>query len=158
MTRDVAAMLVAGVLFGFGLTVSGMTEADKVVHFLDVTGTWDASLAFVMGGAIGVHFVAYRLVPRMASPWFATTFQIPTRRDLDARLVAGSALFGVGWSLGGFCPGPAITSLVALQPKVLVFVAAMFVGMLLFQAWDALQKRRAAAATAARGPAASATA
>lgn len=94
-----------GALFAVGLAVSGMTKPSKVIGFLDIAGAWDASLAFVMVGAIAVHFVAHRVVMRRPSPLFDEEFHLPTRKDLDVRLILGAALFGVGWGLGGFCPG-----------------------------------------------------
>lgn len=130
------AAAIAGVLFGAGLMISGMTRPDKVVGFLDITGAWDPSLAFVMGGAIAVHFVAYRLVPKMKSPIFGGTFAIPTRRDIDPRLLIGAALFGAGWALAGYCPGPALTSLVTGTADIFVFVGAMVVGMFAHQVFD----------------------
>ena len=126
--------LVSGGMFGAGLAVSGMTQPAKVIGFLDVAGAWDPSLAFVMVGAIAVHFVAYRVVPRMRSPLFGGTFALPSRRDLDPRLLGGAALFGVGWGIGGFCPGPGLVSLPAGGWQTLVFVAAMAVGMLAHRA------------------------
>ena len=125
--------LASGVLFGIGLVISGLTLPAKVVGFLDVAGAWDPSLAFVMGGAIAVHFVAYRLVPRMPSPLFGGSFPLPSRRDVDTPLLAGAALFGVGWGLAGFCPGPGLVSLPAAGARALVFVAAMLAGMGLYR-------------------------
>ncbi len=126
------ALVVAGLsgaLFGAGLVIAGMTQPGKVVGFLDVFGAWDPSLAFVMGGAIAVHVVAYRLRPRMAAPWSGGTWCLPTRRDLDARLLGGAAIFGLGWGLGGVCPGPGITALATGRAELLVFVGAMLAGM-----------------------------
>ncbi len=117
--------LVSGMLFGAGLVVSGMTIPAKVRGFLDFAGAWDPTLVFVMGGAIAVHFVAYRLIRGRSSPVLADGFQIPTRRDIDAKLLAGAAVFGLGWGLAGYCPGPAVTSLTTGAPSVAVFVAAM---------------------------------
>ena len=134
MKREaVAGGLVAfgsGALFGVGLLVSGMTQPAKVIGFLDVFGAWDPSLAFVMLGAIAVHFVAYRLIRRRASPLLAEKWVLPTRRDIDFKLVAGAAVFGLGWGLAGYCPGPAVVSLASGAPGVVVFTAAMLAGML----------------------------
>lgn len=121
----------SGIVFAIGLGISGMTRPIKVIGFLDFLGNWDASLAFVMVGGIAVYFIAYRISRRMASPIFAPSFSIPTRADLDGRLIAGAALFGAGWGLGGFCPGPAITSLASGAAPVAVFVAAMAAGIYL---------------------------
>lgn len=135
MTRDRAtlgqslAALAAGLLFGTGLIVSGMTRPGKVLAFLDVFGAWDASLMFVMMGAIAVHFVAYRVVSGRSSPLLANSFSIPTRRDIDAKLLLGALVFGAGWGLGGYCPGPAVTSLASGSGGVLVFVAALLAGL-----------------------------
>jgi uncharacterized membrane protein YedE/YeeE len=107
-----------------------------VTAFLDLFGNWDPSLAFVMMGAIAVHAVLYRVIRRRTTPLFAQTFSVPTRSDLDPRLISGAALFGIGWGLGGFCPGPAVTSLASGHPSVITFVAAMVVGMLLYQVVD----------------------
>jgi uncharacterized membrane protein YedE/YeeE len=128
MKRNAAAFG-AGALFAVGLALSGMTRPAKVVGFLDLAGDWDASLAFVMMGAIAVHFVAYRVVLRRPAPLFDVRFHLPTRKDIDLRLVLGAALFGVGWGLGGFCPGPGITSLVGGAAPVAFFVLAMLVGI-----------------------------
>lgn len=129
MKHGMVALLV-GIIFGLGLAISGMTQPAKVVGFLDISGAWDPSLAFVMIGAIGVHFIAYRIVKRRTSPLLADTFMIPDKKGIDWKLLVGSALFGVGWGLGGFCPGPAITSLASLHGEVILFVAMMAAGML----------------------------
>ncbi len=123
--------LAAGALFGLGLGVSGMTLPAKVKGFLDVAGSWDPTLAMVMVGAIGVHFVLFRLILRRRAPLFDTRFDVPTRRDIDLRLVGGAMLFGVGWGLSGQCPGPALTNLATGAPTALVFVAAMAAGMVI---------------------------
>jgi uncharacterized membrane protein YedE/YeeE len=123
--------LLAGLLFGAGLLVSGMTRPAKVLAFLDVFGEWDPSLAFVMAGAIGVHAVAYRWSRSRVAPVLAQRFETPASRQVDARLLGGAALFGVGWGLGGYCPGPSIVALATLAPGVLVFVVGLVVGSLL---------------------------
>lgn len=123
--------LLAGLIFGAGLAVSEMTNPAKVIAFLDVFGDWDPSLAFVMGGAVITTAIGYRLVLRRRAPFFDTGFQIPARRDLDARLIGGSALFGIGWGLVGLCPGPAIAALSFGGPQLLIFFAAMAAGMAL---------------------------
>jgi uncharacterized protein len=122
----------AGALFGAGLLVSGMTQPARVIGFLDVTRAWDPSLAFVMAGAILVNAVAFWWIARRrAAPWFGGAFDLPTRRDVDLPLVAGAALFGIGWGLVGYCPGPALVTAAAGSASGATFVAAMLVGMLL---------------------------
>jgi len=123
----------AGVLFALGLGVSGMTHPEKIIAFLDVAGDWDPSLALVMAGAIGTHAVLYRLVRRRPAPLFADVFSVPERRDVDAKLLGGAAIFGVGWGLGGFCPGPAVVALLSGAPAVFVFVASMVAGIVAFE-------------------------
>jgi uncharacterized protein len=124
---------VIGLIFGFGLLLSGMSNPAKVLDFLDlggiVAGSWDPSLAFVMLGAVVVTFLGFRWVLKRRQPWFAERFHLPTQRELDLRIVAGPAIFGVGWGLAGFCPGPALTALGFGTGKAFVFVAAMFAGM-----------------------------
>jgi uncharacterized membrane protein YedE/YeeE len=121
--------LLAGVIFGLGLIVSGMINPAKVQNFLDLFGSWDPSLAFVMGGAIAVTLPGFRLLRLRAKPLFAEIFSWPTRSDLDVRLFTGAAIFGVGWGLGGYCPGPAVTALSGGAGSTIVFVLAMLIGM-----------------------------
>jgi uncharacterized protein len=138
--RLLALALGAGLLFGVGLCVSGMTRPEKVLGFLDVTGgNWDATLLFVMGGAVAVHFFAYRWA-RGRSPLLGERFSVPAGTPIDARLCVGALLFGVGWGLGGYCPGPSIVSLASGGLPVLVFVASMLAGMWLVR--PALPARR----------------
>ena len=125
------ASFACGLLFAFGLVTGGMTQPSKVVGFLDFTGAFDPSLALVMGGALVTHGLLRRFVVARGRPLLAGRFQLPTRSDIDGRLIAGSALFGVGWGLGGFCPGPALVSLGAGAHAAMVFVPAMLAGMLL---------------------------
>lgn len=129
--RSYLTVLVAGLIFALGLGISGMTQQTKVIGFLDLRGKWDPSLAFVMIGAIAVHFVASRLVRKRSKPIFGDQFHLPTARDLDARLLGGAALFGVGWGLGGFCPGPGLVSVVSGAPAAFVFVGFMTLGMVI---------------------------
>lgn len=123
--------LVAGLMFGFGLALSGMMDPDKVLGFLDVAGAWDPSLAFVLAGAVAVSGIGTVLRMRMRGPVLAPRFEIPTQRSLDGKLIGGAALFGIGWGLAGLCPGPALASLVLGLPAIGVFVSAMVVGMAL---------------------------
>ncbi|MFN7697000.1 MAG: DUF6691 family protein [Deltaproteobacteria bacterium] len=120
--------LFSGLLFGTGLVVGGMTDPAKVRGFLDFAGAWDPTLVFVMGGAVLVHAVAYRLVKGRAFPVLAETFLLPARTDVDAKLILGAAIFGLGWGVGGYCPGPAIASLPTGGASVVAFVVAMMAG------------------------------
>lgn len=138
----VLVSLLAGLVFGLGLIVSGMANPAKVLGFLDLAGAWDPSLAFVMGGAIAVGAVAFfvsrkRLVSLLGAP-----MRLPTSRDIDRRLVGGSLLFGIGWGIAGFCPGPALVALGMGEVKALVFVAAMLAGMAI---WELFETRARAA-------------
>ena len=130
--------LLAGLVFGTGLIVSGMADPAKVVNFLDLAGTWDASLAFVMAGAVAVSFAGYRLVWRRTKPLLMQRFDLPSATAIDGRLLAGAALFGIGWGIGGFCPGPALTSVTLAAPGTLAFVSAMILGM-----WLGFRARKA---------------
>lgn len=121
--------LVLGLLFGAGLVVSGMADPAKILNFLDLFGTWDPSLIFVMGGAVVVAFVGFRLVLRRDAPIAGKTFHLPTRKDIDARVIVGPAIFGIGWGLGGFCPGPALTAIGLGTTGALAFVPSMIAGM-----------------------------
>lgn len=125
-----AVSLVSGVLFGVGLAVAGMTRPEKVMGFLNFFRGWDPSLMFVMGGAIMVHATAWAILKRRPSPILSARFLVPTRKDLDARLLAGAAIFGIGWGLGGFCPGPGLTSSVTGSPSVIAFIIALLLGNL----------------------------
>lgn len=125
--------LASGILFGAGLTVGGMVDPVRVRGFLDLTGTWDPTLAFVMGGALIVMAIAWKLQGGMKHPIFAEKFSLPDRQDVDAHLVGGAALFGIGWGLAGICPGPALASLALVPLKILPFIGAMLLGMLLFR-------------------------
>ncbi|RZK96977.1 MAG: YeeE/YedE family protein [Methylobacterium sp.] len=127
--KPLLVALGSGFVFALGLGVSGMTSQAKVLGFLDVTGAWDPSLMFVLGGAVAVSALGYRLSRRLPRPVLADAFQIPTNRRIDAALVGGSAVFGIGWGLSGFCPGPAVAALSTGRLPVAVFVAAMLVGM-----------------------------
>lgn len=126
-----AVNLALGLLFGAGLVVAGMSDPAKVLNFLDLAGTWDPSLAFVMGGAVLVAFIGYRLVLTRRAPVAAPRFQLPVRRDIDGRVVVGPAIFGLGWGLAGYCPGPALAALGLGATGTLTFVPAMIVGMAL---------------------------
>ncbi len=121
--------LLAGALMGLGLAVSGMINPAKVLNFLDLAGDWDPTIVIVMASALLTTMVGYRLVLSRETPLFAASFSRPTRRDIDARLITGAALFGMGWGLAGFCPGPAVAALTSLRAEPFLFVAAMAAGM-----------------------------
>ena len=127
--KALLSVFFCGVVFAVGLGISGMTDANKVIGFLNLAGTWDPSLAFVMAGAIGVHMPLIFWIGRRETPVLEPLFFLPTRQDLDWKLIGGSAIFGAGWGLGGFCPGPGIVSAVSLLPSALVFTGAMLLGM-----------------------------
>ena len=131
MIRVVIDFLV-GLLFGVGLILSGMTDPGKVQGFLDLAGAWDPSLALVMGGAIAVGLAAFALARKRTTAFLGGAMQLPTRRDIDRPLVVGSLVFGVGWGLAGFCPGPAVVALGAGHWQALVFVLAMLAGMAVY--------------------------
>lgn len=123
----------AGTIFAVGLGTSGMTHPEKIIGFLDFARAWDPDLALVMVGAIALYAPLSRWIARRPAPLFAGAFAIPTRRDLDPKLIGGAALFGIGWGLGGFCPGPALVALLSGNPAVWVFVASMVAGMAVFE-------------------------
>jgi uncharacterized protein len=131
----IVSQFAIGLIFGLGLLISGMSDPAKVLNFLDLagigSGTWDPSLAFVMAGAVAVTFAGFNWVLRQPRPLFAEKFYLPTKQELDIRIVSGPAIFGVGWGLAGFCPGPALTALGFGSAAAVIFVAAMIVGMLL---------------------------
>lgn len=129
----------SGLLFGLGLMLSGMADPAKVLGFLDLAGNWDPSLAFVMIGAIGVGVFAFAVARRRKSSWLSLPMQLPTATGITPRLLAGSALFGIGWGVAGFCPGPALVALGMGEGKAIAFVLAMLAGMLVFE-W--LEARR----------------
>lgn len=128
--------LVSGLIFGLGLVISGMTQPGKVVGFLDFFGNWDPSLAFVMGGAVVVNLIMLKLTLRRNRPLFEGKFRIPTRSDINWKLIAGGAVFGAGWGLAGYCPGPALSSLPTATTDIVVFVASMTGGMYLYKWFD----------------------
>ena len=135
--------LLAGLVFGIGLIVSGMANPAKVLGFLDLAGAWDPSLALVMAGAIGAGFFPFLLARNRTRSLIGLQMMLPTSRDLDRRLVLGSCVFGVGWGIAGFCPGPGLVALGMGEPKALVFVAAMVAGMGLFELLELRQNRTA---------------
>ena len=128
--RGIVALL-CGIVFGVGLAVSGMTDTAKVLGFLDVAGNWIPDLAFVMGGAVCVTLVAFRFVLKIKKPLLSASFSLPTKSSLDGRLLSGAAIFGIGWGVYGYCPGPALSALTYLDNKTAIFVVSMLVGMAL---------------------------
>lgn len=130
-----------GLVFGIGLLLSGMTDPGKVIGFLDFAGTWDPSLGLVMGGAVAVAFVAFRLARGRSESLLGGAMNLPRVTDIDRRLVLGSIAFGAGWGLAGYCPGPALVSLGAVQPKAVVFVLAMLAGMAVFEFLERAARR-----------------
>lgn len=135
--------LISGVLFGLGLGVSQMIDRDRVLGFLDFAGNWDPTLAFVMGGAVLVTVISFRFVLRRPHPIFSGKFYLPTRNDIDRNLLFGAGLFGIGWGLAGYCPGPAITATVLGIANPFIFLAAMVAGSLTYKAIKPLLKPRA---------------
>lgn len=135
---DTFSAFIVGLIFGVGLILAGMTDPSKVIGFLDIAGNWDPSLAFVMGGAILVGLIAFRFARKRTANFFGGSIHLPTRRDIDLRLVGGSLVFGIGWGMAGFCPGPAVTALGTGNTKAMIFVVAMVAGMALFEAADRL--------------------
>lgn len=139
--RQNAVAFAVGFIFAIGLAVAGMTQPQKIINFLN-PWEWDPSLLFVMLGAVGVHIISYPLVRKRASPLLETKWHVPTRKDVTSRLILGSALFGIGWGLGGFCPGPGVTSLASGDTRVILFVGAMLLGMYLFKQTEPYLKLR----------------
>lgn len=135
--------LMAGMLFGAGLVVGGMTDPGKVIGFLDLAGKWDPSLAFVMGAALCVTLPVFQILKGRSRPVLESRFFLPTKTDLDPQLLVGSALFGIGWGIAGLCPGPAVANLSTGSPEVLAFVIAMIVGMWLSDRVTAIGAGRA---------------
>ena len=152
---QVFVALICGLVFGWGLLISGMLQPTKVIGFLDIFGAWDASLAVVMAAALAVSGIGFRITAAPARPLLAAQRIWPTKSDVDAPLVIGAVLFGVGWGLVGLCPGPALENLATLSPRVMTFVAAMALGMVFHSLWDkqrsGLKQSRAAITVSADG-------
>lgn len=120
--------LISGLLFGLGLSISQMIDRERVMGFLDVTGKWDATLMFVLGGAVGVTIITFRFILPLKHPIFADKFYLPKRHDIDVKLILGAIIFGIGWGISGFCPGPAVTSLIQWSFNPLIFILALISG------------------------------
>ncbi|MCA1299553.1 DUF6691 family protein [Stappia indica] len=144
MTKILVSFLI-GLLFGTGIVISGMANPAKILNFFDIAGTWDPSLAFVMGGALVVTAIGYRLVLARKHPLLAEGFSLPTRRDLDARLLGGAAVFGIGWGIAGFCPGGGIPALGLGRSEPIIFFVAMLAGMLAVKLLETMRSRTASA-------------
>jgi uncharacterized protein len=142
LQRSVVALL-TGVVFGLGLAVAGMTDPNKVLAFLDITGRWDPSLLFVLGGAVVLCFFGFRWILRRERPVYGTGFSLPSRTDIDGHLVYGALMFGVGWGLAGYCPGPALASVGFGNAEALWFLPAMFAGMFARRYMDKRAKLKA---------------
>jgi len=139
MKNSISAFIV-GLIFALGLGISGMTQPQKVIGFLDIFQNWDPSLMFVMVGAIAVHGVLYRLIRRRTTPLFSPKWHVPENKEITKSLVIGSVIFGFGWGLAGYCPGPALTSLASFESRPLIFVASMLLGMLAFKFFNKIVK------------------
>ena len=134
--------LLTGIVFAIGLVISGMTNPEKVIGFLDFFGHWDPSLALVLIGAVGIYGTAYHIAKRKEKPLMAAKFSLPTNVKIDRRLIIGSAIFGIGWGIAGLCPGAAFTSLASFQPPVLLFMISLILGFVLFSKVDIYLKNR----------------
>jgi len=130
-----------GLVFGIGLIIAGMTDPSKIIGFLNLAGPWDPSLALVMGGAVAVGVIAFRFARRRTTAFLGGAMHLPTARQIDRRLVLGSLVFGIGWGLAGYCPGPAVVSVGMGQGKAIVFVVAMVVGMAIYEVFERLRRR-----------------
>ncbi len=134
--KNSLASFVVGFIFSLGLGISGMTQPQKVIGFLDIFGNWDPSLIFVMVGAISIHFITYKWIRSRKTPVLSSNWHVPTKVNLTPSLIGGSFIFGIGWAIAGFCPGPAVTSLASLKQEPFVFVTSMLMGMFLFNFFD----------------------
>jgi len=137
---DTVSSFIVGLIFGIGLIFAGMTDPSKVIGFLDISGLWDPSLAFVMVGAILVGLVAFRFANKRTMNFLGGAIRLPTKNDVDTRLIVGSLLFGIGWGLAGFCPGPALVTLGTGAPQAIIFVLSMIAGMALFEGAERLMR------------------
>ncbi len=133
--------LLSGLIFGFGLSLSQMIDRDRVLGFLDVSGDWDPTLLFVLGGAVSITIITFRFVLRLPRPIFSSKFYLPTRKDIDLPLILGAAIFGIGWGIAGYCPGPGITALVLGIANPVLFVIAFIIGSLIYQWYAGLSAK-----------------
>lgn len=139
MKKENASAFLCGLLFSVGLGLAGMTQPQKVLGFLDILGAWDPSLLFVMAGAVLVYSLGFRRVSRRSSPLFTSSFLIPSSRQINWQLISGAALFGMGWGIAGFCPGPAIASLATLGSSQLIFGISLLITVFVFEQWQVLK-------------------
>ncbi|MGB7251206.1 MAG: DUF6691 family protein [Phormidesmis sp.] len=144
-TKQQGLAIVSGIIFGLGLGLSQMIDRQRVLGFLDLAGTWDPTLLFVLLSAVGVTVIAFRFVLHRHKPIFARSFSLPSRKDIDGRLITGAAIFGVGWGISGYCPGPGIAALVMGSWNPVLFLLAMVTGMVVFNRYDANQRDAATA-------------
>ena len=140
--KSTLVAFISGVVFALGLGIGGMTQPAKVIGFLDFTGNWDPSLAFVMLGAIGVHSLFYRMLRNRSSSLFSLAISLPSRTEIDSRLIGGSVIFGLGWGIAGYCPGPALTSLASGNSSAVIFSVAMIAGIFAFDFRRVLSERQ----------------
>ena len=138
--KSALSSFLIGVLFALGLGLAGMTQPQKVVSFLDIFGNWDPSLIFVMIGAIGVHFILFKMITKRKTPVLTDCFHIPNKSSLDKKLIIGAALFGLGWGLVGYCPAPAVTALATMTLQPFIFVLSMLLGMVIYKFFAAKAK------------------
>ena len=150
---DAVSSFIVGLIFGIGLIFAGMTDPSKVIGFLDISGLWDPSLAFVMAGAILVGLIAFRFARNRTMNFLGGTIRLPTKNDIDKRLIVGSLLFGMGWGMAGFCPGPALVSLGTGSSKAIIFVISMIAGMALFESMERVMRATDAATKPSDAPA-----
>jgi len=150
---DAVSSFIVGLIFGIGLIFAGMTYPSKVIGFLDISGLWDPSLAFVMAGAILVGLIAFRFARNRTMNFLGGTIRLPTKNDIDKRLIVGSLLFGMGWGMAGFCPGPALVSLGTGSSKAIIFVISMIAGMALFEGMERVMRATDAATKPSDAPA-----
>lgn len=130
MKKQSVIALISGLLFGLGLSISQMVDRERVLGFLDVAGKWDATLMFVLGGAVGVTLITFRFILKLKHPLFEQKFYLPSRQDIDLKLILGAVIFGIGWGIGGYCPGPAVTYLLQLSVNPIIFIIAFIIGSL----------------------------
>lgn len=147
MANRIAGLL-SGLIFGFGLALSGMTQPEKVLGFLDMTGKWDPSLLFVLGGAVGVTVIAFRFVLRRKTPLFDSRYYFSDKTQIDRPLILGAAIFGIGWGIGGYCPGPAVALIAAPNWELWAFLPAMLSGIYIHKLWVAAHEAKSAAVEA----------